>query len=227
MGLPGMMVKSKGSDLLYASNKEFKENMMRQLSVSACILSAVLLVSGAGAQANVAAASAPLVSGSALAAPAAKPAEAVSGAVAPKVLKVIFHVNEQDKLDMTLGNISNLLKNLPDGYGSANVEVVLNGTAPNRVDVTKPELQTFAQYGKAAYKWVMGLISSEQKPSEPTLQIMDRMSQKSNVHFVVCGNSLDNLKINRANVPPFMKIVPAGVAELALRGNEGFAYQKP
>ncbi len=170
-----------------------------------------------------------MVSGpSAVTAPAAaKPAEAAPGAAAPKVLKVVFHVNDQDKLDMALGNVSNLLKNLPAGYGSANVEVVLNGTAPNRVDVTKPELQTFAQYSKAAYKWVMGLLASDQKPSEPTLQIMDRMSQKSNVHFVVCANSLDNLKINHANVPPFMKIVPAGVVELAVKESEGFNYQKP
>lgn len=144
-----------------------------------------------------------------------------------KPLKVLFHVSEQDKLDSALGNVENLFKSLgPDE--KAEVVMVMNGTAPNRVDASKPQLQSFSQYLKAAYYFVVGLFSSE-KPSmpPPALQRIENLSKNHGVEFLVCDNSLKGLKINKANLPAFMKVVPAGVTELARKENEGYAYLKP
>lgn len=50
---------------------------------------------------------------------------------------------------------------------------------------------------------------------------------KSGVEYQACNNALDEKKIPVASLPPFVKVVPAGVIALAESQAEGYAYVKP
>ncbi len=50
---------------------------------------------------------------------------------------------------------------------------------------------------------------------------------RGGVQFEACHNALDEKKIAPASLPPFVKVVPAGVIALAQAQAEGFAYIKP
>lgn len=47
------------------------------------------------------------------------------------------------------------------------------------------------------------------------------------VVFSACNNSLNALGIDRAGLPLWVRVVPAGVLELVERQAEGYAYIKP
>lgn len=47
------------------------------------------------------------------------------------------------------------------------------------------------------------------------------------VVFSACNNSLNALGIDRADLPHWVQVVPAGVLELVERQAEGYAYIKP
>jgi intracellular sulfur oxidation DsrE/DsrF family protein len=49
----------------------------------------------------------------------------------------------------------------------------------------------------------------------------------SSVQFEACRNALDEKKIAPSALPPFVKVVPAGVIALAQAQADGFAYVKP
>ncbi|MDO4641844.1 MAG: DsrE family protein [Neisseria sp.] len=191
----------------------------------ASLLTALLLALPLGAQANTSTSAAHISQPDSKQPVAAKAAAAQTKAQEP--LKVLVHVNEQDKLDGALGNVDNLFKSLKPGE-TAEVEMVLNGTAPNRVSTEKPELQSFSQYLKAAYHFITGLFSSGSKPSaEPVLQRIENLSKNHNVKFAVCHNSLTGLNIKPTSIPQFIEIVPAGVTELVRKEQEGYVYLKP
>ena len=169
-----------------------------------------------------------LLSAALLAAPFSAVASNASVEAAQEPLKVLFHVSEKDRLDAALGNAENLVKSLQPGE-TAQVEVVMNGTAPDRADASKPELQSFTQYMKAAYRYVMSFFGSnnDQKLSVSTLQRMQNLTEQNQVRFVVCKNSLKGLGIDENNIPKFISVVPAGVTEMARKEREGYAYLKP
>jgi hypothetical protein len=50
---------------------------------------------------------------------------------------------------------------------------------------------------------------------------------KGGVQFEACHNALDEKKIAPASLPPFVKVVPAGVIALAQAQADGYAYVKP
>lgn len=50
---------------------------------------------------------------------------------------------------------------------------------------------------------------------------------KAGVEYQACNNALDEKKIPVSSMPPFVKVVPAGVISLAESQAEGFAYVKP
>ncbi len=179
---------------------------MYKRQLSACLLSAALLTAPFSASAN----------------------NEVAIETAKEPLKVLFHVSEKDRLDAALGNTENLLKSLQPGE-TAQIEVVMNGTAPDRADASKPELQSFTQYLKAAYRYVKSFFvsSNDQKLSVSTLQRMQNLTEQNQVRFVVCKTSLKGLGIDENNIPKFISVVPAGVTELARKENEGYAYLKP
>lgn len=50
---------------------------------------------------------------------------------------------------------------------------------------------------------------------------------KGGVQFEACHNALDEKKIAPASLPPYVKVVPAGVIALAQAQADGYAYVKP
>ena len=193
-------------------------------SLYAPLLSALLITLAPSAQATQIS---PAVQAPQAAAASAAAQTAAAQPDAAKPLTVLFHADDQDDVDHALGNIENLYKSLKPGQ-IADVEMVLNGSAPNRIDTTKPNLQSFNQYMKAIYGFFSHLFSGGQKASQQTaLQRMQQLSEQHHTRFAVCANSMKALGISPSNLPPFATIVPAGVTEIAIKEQEGYAYLKP
>lgn len=56
-------------------------------------------------------------------------------------------------------------------------------------------------------------------------QLADLSAQ--GVDFAACANALAGLGIPKNELPAFIRVVPAGVLELAERQQQGYAYIKP
>ncbi|MBF0554649.1 MAG: DsrE family protein [Nitrospirae bacterium] len=117
-----------------------------------------------------------------------------------KQLKVLFHVNEVEKWDTALGNITNLIKDV--GRGEAEIKVVANG----------PSVAAFSDSSR--------------------LEVMSALAAEGAV-FLACRNSLKKMCsgvdvcLTEESLPPFIKVVPAGITEIVRSQSEGFAYVKP
>ncbi|KWT84117.1 MAG: DsrE family protein [Nitrospirota bacterium] len=115
-------------------------------------------------------------------------------------LKVLFHVNEMEKWDTALGNITNLIKDV--GRGGAEIKVVANG----------PSVAAYSDSSR--------------------LEVMKALADDGAL-FMACRNSLRKMCagtdtcLTEAALPPFIKIVPAGITEIVRSQSEGFAYVKP
>lgn len=112
--------------------------------------------------------------------------------------KVIFHIDEMNKWKLLLTNVSNLL----DAIDNENffVEVLANSEAVKYYDTTQ-DLAT-------------------------DINTMKNLNING-VKFVACNNALMANNIERNNLINFVEIVPAGVLELVVKQNEGYAYIKP
>ncbi|ACX52332.1 Domain of unknown function DUF1791 [Ammonifex degensii KC4] len=124
-------------------------------------------------------------------------------------LKVLFHVNEPDRWQRALGNITNFLNDV--GQGNADIEVLANGEA---VSVFKSRCMLTGSGG------CCGTASGS---------LMDQMKKLSEmgVSFVVCRNALKAQSIEEESLPNFVTVVPAGITEIARKQAEGYAYIKP
>jgi len=111
--------------------------------------------------------------------------------------KVLFHIDELGKWSLLLSNISNLI-NAEDG--NFNIMAVANSEAVKYYDTAKK-------------------LSAD-------LETVKALSSRG-VRFIACSNSLNAYSIDKSNMPPFIDIVPSGVAEIAIRQGEGYAYIKP
>ncbi|WP_031515956.1 DsrE family protein [Desulfofalx alkaliphila] len=123
-------------------------------------------------------------------------------------MKVLFHVNETEAWTKSLGNITNFLKDQPQGK----VEVVANG----------PSVTAFT--GSCQANGGGGCGCSLQKGD--LLEQMGRLSNEG-VVFAACRNSLKIYDIDEKTLPSFVKVVPAGITEIAAKQSEGYAYIKP
>ena len=112
--------------------------------------------------------------------------------------KVIFHIDENDKWNLLLKNVSNLL-NATDGE-EVYIEVLANSEA---VKYYAPS-QNF----------------------NADIETMKNLHKKG-VKFVACNNALAAHGIQKENIIEFVDVVPAGVLELVKKQNEGYAYIKP
>jgi len=115
-------------------------------------------------------------------------------------LKVIFHVNEREKVALALSNVQSLMTYYAQRELEHRTVIVLNGQAVLAV-VREPE---GAPDGAA-----LGELSGQ------------------GVRIAACGNALRSFGIEPSQLYPFVRVVPAGVAELAVRQAEGYAYIKP
>lgn len=111
--------------------------------------------------------------------------------------KVIFHIDELDKWNLLLANVSNLLEAISDD--KLNVEVLANSKAVEYYRNNKKDAKT------------------------EEMEILN----KKGVNFLACNNSLKGLGLKSYELIDFIGIVPVGVLELVDKQKEGYAYIKP
>lgn len=116
-------------------------------------------------------------------------------------MKVIFHIDEREKWDLTLANVTNIL-NYAEDIGRP-IEVVVLVNAPPVMD-----LQVGIEESKEIQDAIAGL-------------------QERNVVVTACKNALRKHDVPENLLIPDIKLVQAGVAELAEKQEEGFAYIRP
>lgn len=112
--------------------------------------------------------------------------------------KVIFHIDENNKWNLLLKNISNLLQAIDNK--KVHIEVLANSEAVKYYD-TNQNLDT-------------------------DINTMESLNKKG-VKFVACNNALMAYDIKKHNMIHFVDIVPTGVLELIKKQSEGYAYIKP
>jgi len=112
--------------------------------------------------------------------------------------KVIFHIDENNKWNLLLKNVSNLL-NATDGE-KVYIEVLANSEAVKYYDISQ-DLNT-------------------------DIETMENLYKKG-VKFVACNNALTAHDIKKENIIEFVDVVPTGALELVKKQNEGYAYIKP
>jgi len=118
-----------------------------------------------------------------------------------KTLKTLFHIDESEKWQMTLANAKNMLNYSKSSNVDFIIEILANGIAVN-------QLTEQASMDFGIYNHLKEL--SEQK-----------------IDIVACRNALKSNNINESDLCPFIRTVPAGVVELVMKQNEGYAYIKP
>lgn len=115
-------------------------------------------------------------------------------------LKVLFHVNKNDRWNVALGNITNLLRDV--GEGNVDIIVLANG----------PSVIAYAESEKVEI--MKGL-------SEKSVKFLAcRNSIKK-----MCSEGA--LCISEEALPVFVTVIPAGITEIIKRQHEGYAYVKP
>lgn len=113
------------------------------------------------------------------------------------MMKVIFHVDENEKWQLCLGNVRNMLN-----YGKENktvfeIEILANSEA----------------------------VGKFKKGSEWETAMRDLL--QNGVTLAACQNALNAQKIAKDDLIDHVTVVPAGVVELVIKQSEGFAYIKP
>ncbi|WP_058486688.1 DsrE family protein [Defluviitalea phaphyphila] len=112
--------------------------------------------------------------------------------------KVIFHIDEINKWNLLLKNVSNLLNSLDSK--NISVEVLANSEAVKYYDFNSN--------------------------LDIDIKTMENLNKKG-VKFVACNNSLRGNGIKKEDIITFVDTVPTGVLELIKRQKEGYAYIKP
>ena len=115
-------------------------------------------------------------------------------------LKVLIHINENEKWKVVLGNVTNLLEDA--GGENVDVVVVANG---------------FSVYGYADPDKVSPM---EQLSARGVKFIVCRNSLNN-----MCQEGVACLK--EAQLASFIGVVPAGITEIIRRQQDGYAYVKP
>ena len=112
--------------------------------------------------------------------------------------KVLFHINDYNKWAMVITNIRNFFAGLNESE-EAEVVVLINGEAASACTST------------------LSLGES----------LEDIEKKFASVDMYVCSNSLAHLKIDKSDVPQYLKIVPAGVVFIDDMQSKGYSYIKP
>lgn len=118
-----------------------------------------------------------------------------------KLFKAIFHVNEQARLKIAVGNIVNLIKDIAPE--KPDVELVINGSAIS-IFTNKKNVKQLEEL----YKQNIKIIACRN-----SINMYCKAHPK-------CLISEDRL-------PKFVKIVNAGISELISKQSSGYAYIKP
>ncbi|MFY9263176.1 MAG: hypothetical protein GX483_01405 [Actinomycetaceae bacterium] len=112
-------------------------------------------------------------------------------------LKLVFHVNENDRWPFTIRSVDAFLAE--SGAPGENVTVVANGDA----------VRTFSPMDVETHRLgrIKGLV-------------------EKGVGFKVCAIGLEQRHIKPETVPDFVEIVPSGIVEIAKRQADGYGYVK-
>jgi len=116
-----------------------------------------------------------------------------------KKLEVLFHINEVERWDTALGNITNLIKDV--GEEAVDAVVLANGPAVNAY-IDDKKIAT-----------IKGLIDKGVR------FLTCRNSLKKMCSAGVC--------ISEETLPSFIGVVPAGITEIVKMQADGYAYVKP
>lgn len=112
-------------------------------------------------------------------------------------MKVIFHIDEEGKWQLTLGNVKNMLSYANAHNEEYKIEILANSEAVKEATKETTYAKEFAQL------------------------------HKEGVDIALCHNALMAQGIKEDKIWEDCRIVPAGVVELAEKQMEGYAYIKP
>lgn len=117
-------------------------------------------------------------------------------------MKVIFHIDDNSRWELLLGNASNMLSYCDSAADRpvCELEIVANGPAVTQL--TADAARESGRYDRLAALAERGRICA-------------------------CNNALRANHIPAEELPPFVEVVPAGVVEIVQREAEGYAYLKP
>ncbi|MFZ5643750.1 MAG: hypothetical protein ACOY46_09190 [Bacillota bacterium] len=129
-------------------------------------------------------------------------------------LKVLFHINEPERWQRVLTNITNFINDA--GQDNVDVEVVANGGAV--VGYAAQDRLECGCSGKDSA--VCG------KPEGKLLEEMKRLAGMG-ISFTACRNALKMNSMDESTLPPFVTVIPAGITEITVKQGGGYAYIKP
>ncbi|NTU42798.1 MAG: hypothetical protein HGA78_07050 [Nitrospirales bacterium] len=115
-------------------------------------------------------------------------------------MKVVFHVNEPERWNVALGNITNLIKAV--GEDGADIAVLANGPS-------------VTAYGDGEKSEAMKGLADKGAKFLACRNSLNKMCSEG------------TLCIPEASLPSFITVVPAGIVELIRLQQEGYAYVKP
>ncbi|MBU5420683.1 DsrE family protein [Acetanaerobacterium sp. MSJ-12] len=113
-------------------------------------------------------------------------------------MKVLYHVDQVEAWQLAAGNALNMEDYCRREGIACQMELVANGPA------------------------VKGLVEA----AAPYLSTLAELAQGGTV-VAACQNALRANQIDPQQLPDFVRVVPAGVVEIAQRQEEGFSYIKP
>ncbi len=111
--------------------------------------------------------------------------------------KVIYHVDENEKWQLCLSNVRNMLSYGKENKTAFEIEILANSVA----------------------------VLKLKKESEWESVIHELL--EDGVVIAACQNALNAQKIMKEDLIEQIIVVPAGVVELVIKQNDGFAYIKP
>ena len=113
-------------------------------------------------------------------------------------MKVIFHIDELKKWELTIGNVKNMLLYGKENHEAYTIEIVANAEAVEYLCHRNDEFQA----------------------------VMEKLSEDG-VSITACHHALMSRGISNGELYSFVEVVPAGVVELAKKQQEGYSYIKP
>lgn len=115
-------------------------------------------------------------------------------------MKIVIHIDQTERWKAVQGNLKNLANAKKDLRPDLDVEVVVTGEAINQ------------------------LIDNDENQ-----ELKEALNSAVNAGFVIagCNNSLNRFEIAPEDIFSFVRVVPAGLIEIAEKEDAGFAYVKP
>lgn len=114
---------------------------------------------------------------------------------------VIFHVDKEENWELAIGNIRNMLRYGKEQQEEFHIELLANSKA------------------------VKQYVNHTTEKDGLTTAFQELLAE--GVDVCACHNALNSLHIQEEDLIEGIRVVPAGVVELAQRQQEGYSYIKP